>query len=678
MNESSRTVFDTETPVNPYSLLEAVNRSSDTANAAWLIYIALMSYLLITVAGISHKDLLLNSDIALPILQVKIELTRFFLFAPILLVLLHLGVISQLVLLARKTLEFAASIRMLETTDQRTHPLRLELDNFFFVQAIAGPERSRDGGHVPARDFLAHAGAAAGDAAALRAGRVPALPRRRHHLGAPSRRDGRHRAAGAGGRVPAARGTSFFRAFWGTSRHHPLGLLVTAGLLAAVAFVSLFVATIPGEPIDRYASALDRRADGGTRRIFGFALPAFGTAADGSLLGPFQRNLNVADLDFVVDKDVTPNEPSLNLRGRDLRFAKLDRTDLHQADFTGADLEGASLAGADLRNVTMACADLNELLLTGDRRAARCVNARGANLARARLTDARMAGIDLTGARLEEAQLQGVELAHGLMAGANFAGARLDRADLSGDAWLQGANFLLASLQGADLAGAKLQMADFRSASMQGANLSLASLEGALLRDAELEGANLQMARLTGADMSGAKVQGGDLTGAVVWRTLPPSGESSAFSDMGQVIIRAPAAEELAELKMSLGRINGALGTRLAEGLTPLLDAAQNAGWASSPDQQMWQGFATASETAAAEGYKGRLSEYLAKLMCRSRYANASVATGIARRAVGQGFKGDAALIYERLRGADCPASAAMTPRAMRELAGAADLARGQ
>ena len=102
-----------------------------------------MSYLLITVAGISHKDLLLNSDIALPILQVKIELTRFFLFAPILLVLLHLGLMGQLVLLARKTLEFAAAIRMLETTDQRTHPLRLELDNFFFVQAIAGPERSR-------------------------------------------------------------------------------------------------------------------------------------------------------------------------------------------------------------------------------------------------------------------------------------------------------------------------------------------------------------------------------------------------------------------------------------------------------------------------------------------------------------------------------------------------------
>src|SRR5262245_51613428 len=143
MNEMSRLeAAETETPVNPYSLLEAVNRSSDSANTAWLIYLGLVSYLLITLAGIGHKELLLNSDITLPILQVRVELTRFFLFAPILLVLIHMGLIGQLVLLARKTLEFAASIRMLESTDQRTHPLRLELDNFFFVQAIAGPERS--------------------------------------------------------------------------------------------------------------------------------------------------------------------------------------------------------------------------------------------------------------------------------------------------------------------------------------------------------------------------------------------------------------------------------------------------------------------------------------------------------------------------------------------------------
>jgi hypothetical protein len=34
------------------------------------------------------------------------------------------------------------AIRMLEVSDRRQHPLRLEVHNFFFVQAIAGPHRS--------------------------------------------------------------------------------------------------------------------------------------------------------------------------------------------------------------------------------------------------------------------------------------------------------------------------------------------------------------------------------------------------------------------------------------------------------------------------------------------------------------------------------------------------------
>ena len=78
----------------------------------------------------------------LPILQVNIQLKQFFQFAPVVLVLFHLGILAQLVLLARKTLEFDHAIRLLETSDRRTHPLRLELHNFFFVQAIAGPQRS--------------------------------------------------------------------------------------------------------------------------------------------------------------------------------------------------------------------------------------------------------------------------------------------------------------------------------------------------------------------------------------------------------------------------------------------------------------------------------------------------------------------------------------------------------
>ncbi|MET0194226.1 MAG: hypothetical protein ABW200_12755, partial [Hyphomicrobiaceae bacterium] len=83
-------------------------------------------------------------------------------------------------------------------------------------------------------------------------------------------------------------------------------------------------------------------------------------------------------------------------------------------------------------------------------------------------------------------------------------------------------------------------------------------------------------------------------------------------------------------------------------------------------------------EAAMAEGYRLRLTDFLSRLMCRSRFANGAVATGVARRSMGQGFKGDMPAIYDRLKAADCPASATVGPRMMRELGAAADLARGQ
>ena len=225
---------------------------------------------MITLAGVTHKDLLLNSDIALPVLQVNIELSRFFLFAPILLLLLHLGLLGQLVLLARKTLEFAAAIRMLEISDQRTHPLRLELDNFFFVQAMAGPERSRVVS-ASSRRVVADAGRPARAHAALRADRVPALPRRR-----PS--PGLHRLAVLAdivlllliGVFLTRPEVSFFRAFRRTGVHNPgaAGVGGAAGRVAA----SRVRGDDPGRGGGRLAvtSSTERSAiERGGRYVFG-------------------------------------------------------------------------------------------------------------------------------------------------------------------------------------------------------------------------------------------------------------------------------------------------------------------------------------------------------------------------------------------------------------------------
>ena len=101
MTDPAAPAIVSETPVNPYSLLEAVNRASRSASLAWLALLAVMAYLSVAVAGITHRDLLLDTDVVLPILQTKIGLKPFFVVAPLLFVLLHLAVIGQMALVVQ-------------------------------------------------------------------------------------------------------------------------------------------------------------------------------------------------------------------------------------------------------------------------------------------------------------------------------------------------------------------------------------------------------------------------------------------------------------------------------------------------------------------------------------------------------------------------------------------------
>ena len=62
--------------------------------------------------------------------------------------------------------------------------------------------------------------------------------------------------------------------------------------------------------------------------------------------------------------------------------------------------------------------------------------------------------------------------------------------------------------------------------------------------------------------------------------------------------------------------------------------------------------------------------------MCSARWSNASVATGVARRALAQEFRGDVVGVYDELRTGTCPASAKMPAKVMRDLSAAAEQAR--
>lgn len=695
-----------ETPVNPYSLLEAVNRSSDTAHMAWLIFLAIMAYLILAVAGVTHRDLLLETPVSLPILDVNIQLAQFFQFAPIVLVLFHLGVVSQLVLLARKTLEFDSAIRLLESTDRRTHPLRLELHNFSFVQAIAGPTRSVVmGGILHAMSWLT---LAILPVVLILYIQVVFLP---YHSGWIT---WTHRIALVFdisilvfiGVFLMRVETSFFQALWRTTIAHPISFLVTFFVFGMVTIFSFFFATVPGETLDRISQTVlgQKQQDAGSGQNYnvGFMVPFLTAGDDGLLFGIFRRNIVVTDTDLVVDRHVSKGEPTVTLRGRDLRFAKLDRTDLHQADLTGSNLNYASLKGTNLSDAWLQCGDVNELRLSGTRKNARCTTLQNADLSGAVLTKANLTGADAQNAKFEETKLQRANLSFTLLAGANFSSARLDMADLTGGIEAQGANFLFATLQGADLTGAKLQAADFRSATMQGAVMDFAHLQGAVLQFAQMGAATLRQAKLHGADFGSADITAVDFREAKVFNAKPPATDPKQLADLEQISYAAPSEDDVKKLKAMLDgyKTDSALWQQLNDALKPLLNDEGKNTWTGSNDELTWQSMASTGYSAvpqpqpqpvSAEGdpaatepaqptpvtftssYGSRLTEYLIDLACRAQWADGAVATGIIRRAKQEKFRGNLVTIYDKLKSKTCPASKSIPADEMQDLSVAAD-----
>ncbi len=681
MTDLSRVAPEGETPVNPYSLLEAVNNSSDTAHTAWLIFLAIMTYFMIAVAGVTHRDLLLETPVALPIMQVAIPITQFFQFAPVVLVLLHVGLLSQLVLLARKTLEFDHAIRLLETSERRTHPLRLELNNFFFVQAIAGPHRSAVMSvflhgmswltlvvlpvililYIQVVFLPYH------DLAITWTQRVALLVDVALLLMI--------------GVFLMRLETSFVQAFVRTTSANPFSFVATVMVLGFAMMFSLFAATIPGERLDQVTTRLfgtpKHLAERDLRYGSGLLPTVFNYEGNGALFGVLPRWLVVTDTDLVADKDLSGDEASVKLRGRNLKFARLDRSDLHQADLTGAILDDASFAGADLTKARLSCADTNELRLSANRELAKCTSARGTNFARARMSEANLAGADLRGAKFDDARLESAELTDAILAGANFFRASLDRADITGGVQAQGANFLLASMQGADLTGAQLQNATLSNASLQGAVLSLAQLQGAVLQDADLEAGSLHLARLEGADLSGSRITGADFRGAQIWMTKPPLADATGVADFSELVMRPLDEASVGMLTRVVARIDEPRQrSDVADALRPISAIAESRAWSASADQQRWQSFVSGSQGAASETYKGRLTDYLSGAICSRKWSNGSAATGVLRRALGRTFRGDVVALHDRIRSDTCPASKSVSSKIFKDFSSYVDLAR--
>ena len=177
----------------------------------------------------------------------------------------------------------------------------------------------------------------------------------------------------------------------------------------------------------------------------------------------------------------------MNLKGADLRGAKLEETDLRGANLEGAKLRGANLEGADLRSANLSGADLLASNLEG-------ANLRTARLVETKLSMASLRESNLAGADLHDAELEGANLR-----GADLSGAKLEAAELAG-ADLVRVNLTEAELAGANLCGADLSRADLSCSDLSRSNLREATLVGANLAGAKLRGIRVDRQALTGSE----------------------------------------------------------------------------------------------------------------------------------------------------------------------------------
>ena len=439
--------------------LDEANATSEPARTAWLAFLFLLAYVIVTLASVSHKDLLLNSPVRLPIINTEIPLVGFFQYAPAMLLLVYLSLLVQHVIVARKYRRFTDAILPLERETGSEHPARERVHAYAFSQILAGPRPHRITKLM--MQLIVYVTFAALPIATLLYFQIKFLPYHEvwitywHRLAvilgfamlilltpimqhAPPKRKWDLRLG------PPAEA-------WEVSGRQVVMILL---LLPIVLGFSWLIATVPDEWIDRR---------------LGFVAPAsaaIGPQGEAKLLNPLVRRLVYNRLPddgskgwwrrfllsyrvlIVEDTDLGVAEPAkLVLRERNFRYALLNRSDLHRADLTWADLRAAQLWGTVLRG------KLNDTQL------------QGAVLKEAELQGAQMASASFQGADLSSAALQGAVLSYAKLQGANLRSAQL-----------QGADLRFAQLQGADLEGAKLQDADLEGASLQGAVVSVAEI----------------------------------------------------------------------------------------------------------------------------------------------------------------------------------------------------------
>ncbi len=449
-----------------------VNASAARVRGLWLSHIALLTYLVVTVGAVSHRDLFLENPVRLPVLNVDLPLTGFFLVAPLFLLVNHFYLLLNLQGIAARIREFDAAVEEAQNDESLTEAAerreRRALDSFIIVQMLGGTKEERSGWTGFFFVGITWITVAIAPIGILLQMQLIFLP---YHLEWLS---WVHRLA-------LTCNLALLAVFWPSiiRRHESLDATgrstrLQMAVAASVMVFSWFIGTFPGERLDKADIGgnileLDhwQTPEGVNHWLFKRFLVRSLDLSGQILIDP--DDLNKIDARKPEGEEPWSGERTLRLsrpqRTRDFVGADLSDTDLRRADLRSARLQGATLASALLQGASLENAQLQ-----------------GASLFGTRLQGASLVNAQLHGVPLNDAQLQGAMLRFAELRGASFDSAQLQGATLD-YAELQGASFVGAELQGASLAGAQLQGVLFRGAQLQGASLAGADLESASLAE---------------------------------------------------------------------------------------------------------------------------------------------------------------------------------------------------
>jgi uncharacterized protein YjbI with pentapeptide repeats len=528
------------------SLRTAVVDAAGVGYGLWFSYLFALVYFAIAAGAVTHRDLLLESPVKLPFLNVELPLKAFFILGPLVFLVVHAYVLLHFVLLAGKVGAFHAELQKQIDDDNQRAQLRRQLPSNIFVQFLGGPREVRDGIVGFLLKSVAGVSLVAGPIALLVLFQLQFLPHHDPWI------TWWQRLAVVVDLVllwllwllwpPIARGETALLT-WSELGRPRAAIWLPVSLLPVLLVFA--VATFPGEWLEEALPEV---------RIIPTQWPSWDSAEQGTETGQsdgkrssdfsnlFGRAVEVwrsmgwtsphkllaaGEVDYVTRRPqslwsnvlVLPNfeigeaskpdaetKPTLSpkavsLRGRRLEGAIFVDAHLRNGDFTGAQLARANFIRADLREAKFTCAQAGN-----DHK---CGHLEGAVLHYADLRGADFTGTQLAGAKFEFTDMRG----------ANFACHEAEE-DVK-CAQLLSADLRHAQLQGALLDGADLRGASLDSAQLQGASLDDAELEVADLNNAKLQGASFRFAELLGAALYGAQLQGASLADVFVWRTEP-------------------------------------------------------------------------------------------------------------------------------------------------------------